>query len=121
MPEIIITSVVGQAPNLYVDIPLQTGRTFGLVAGDRIKCKFLTMIDKRRNVVEIDQDVTWTMNESWRTGAREENTLGIPNEVVQTYGIREFDRIELILEKVIKAGTEEELEIYPKRLVETHV
>jgi len=119
MPERIFTAVAGHAPDLYVDIPLPTTRTFSLTSGDQIECKFGRIIHKRCHVVEIDQDVTWTMNESCTTGTREENTLGISNDVVQTYGIKRLDRIELILKKVIKADSKEELDIYPKRLVET--
>ena len=121
MPERTVGMLTGDMPEPILVIPSDTWDTFELTGEEG---EFITLTIKRavttkaETLFEIDEQVKCpTYRYTTMLGLRGTGVV-IPKQITQSYGIRKEHYLEVILEKVEKKG--EEIEIFPKRMVEEH-
>ena len=121
MPERTVQVLTGSMPEPILVIPSDTWDTFEL---DGSEGEFITATIKRaftpegQIVTDINETLKMpTIKYTTRAGSRGTGVI-IPKRVVHSYGIRLNHYLEVVLEKVEKAG--KKTDIFPKRMVEEH-
>lgn len=119
MPTRTIQRLMGELPEPIFGVPADIWDSFDLTGE---KGEFIigtvekALTEKGEIVVDINEKVKCpTYVYETITGAIA-NAMIIPRNIARTYGVKMDHRLQVVLEKIEKAG--EEIDIYPKRMVE---
>ncbi|HAP31868.1 MAG TPA: hypothetical protein DCQ14_02245 [Firmicutes bacterium] len=98
--ELTLEIIRGAGGELYVEIPTGLRNRMEIVVGNLIKCIVAGIVDEKGHYTRtIMGDVVWEIVGYW-------NELHLAEADIQQYGLKQGDRIKLVLKSAVQHGQE---------------